>query len=58
MLGDDLVSAPVLEKGQRERNVYLPTGTWVDQHGKEHKGPIEIKVAAPLEELPWFKRKQ
>lgn len=57
MLGDDLIVAPVLEQGQVERAVYLPTGTWIDQHGKEWKGPGVIQVAAPVEELPYFKRK-
>lgn len=57
MLGPDIVVAPVVEKGQVERSVYLPTGTWVDQHGKENKGPIVIKVLSPLEELPYFKKK-
>jgi len=57
MVGEDLVVAPVVEYGQRERDVYLPSGIWVDQHGNDYEGPGEFKVAAPLEELPYFKRK-
>ncbi|XP_017491102.1 PREDICTED: uncharacterized family 31 glucosidase KIAA1161-like [Rhagoletis zephyria] len=57
MLGEDIVVAPVLEKGQVERQVYLPSGTWLDASGKSFTGPAEIKVSAPLEVLPWFKRK-
>jgi len=56
MLGDDIVVAPVLNVGQRERMVYLPSGRWVDQHGVYFQGPGEVKVQAPLEELPYFKR--
>jgi len=58
MVGDNLVVAPVLVYGQRERAVYLPSGTWIDQHGKSYDGPVEIaRVPAPLEELLYFKRK-
>jgi len=57
MLGDDILVAPVLKVGQLEREVYFPVGTWIDQHGKEWAGPAEFKIAAPLEELPYFKRK-
>ena len=28
MLGDDLVMAPVMTKGQRSKDVYLPKGEW------------------------------
>ena len=57
MFGDDIMVAPVLEQGHRERNVYFPHGTWIDQHGKQFTGPSVAKVLAPLEELPYFKRK-
>lgn len=57
LLGDDILVAPVLTVGQRERSVYFPAGTWTDQHGKAYTGPSEAKVQAPLEELPYFKRK-
>jgi len=48
--------ASVMEVGKREGRVYLPPGTWIDQHGKSFDGPGEFLVAAPLEELPYFKR--
>ena len=57
MVGDEIMVAPVLEQGQRERSVYFPPGTWIDQHGKQFTGPSVAKVLAPLEELPYFKRK-
>ena len=56
MLGEDILVAPVVDEGQRERDVFFPTGNWIDQHGKIFSGPAVTKVAAPLEELPYFKR--
>lgn len=57
LLGDDILVAPVLTVGVRERPVYFPAGTWLDQHGKSYTGPAQFTVSAPLEELPYFKRK-
>lgn len=56
MLGDDLLVAPVIGQGQRQRNVYFPTGSWVDEQGKKFKGPGNTKVEALLQVLPYFKR--
>ncbi|KAH9396789.1 hypothetical protein TYRP_003087 [Tyrophagus putrescentiae] len=56
MLGENILVAPVTVEGQRERPVFIPPGSWVDQHGKTFKGPAEVKVLAPLEELPYFKK--
>lgn len=58
MLGDDLLVAPVLEKGSRSRSVYLPEGAvWrslVD--GTETVGGQTIDVEAPLNVIPVFAR--
>ena len=56
-LGNDLVVAPVLVQGQKERTVYLPQGNWVDQHGQSYSGPKQFTILTPLEELAYFKRK-
>lgn len=57
MLGDSLLVAPILERGQTEREVYLPRGRWFDYHtGHVHDGGRLLKVAAPLETLPLFVR--
>jgi len=56
MLGNDILVAPILEHDTRERIVYLPEGKWIDQNGNCHTGPTKVKVDAPLEELPYFKR--
>ncbi len=60
LFGGDLLVAPVLEKGQRESSVILPTdsGTstrWMDvRTGETHKGGQNIHVHAPLSSIPVF----
>ncbi len=57
MLGDDVLVAPVVVEGAREREVYFPKGCW--QHGEtgaRFTGPASRVVAAPLDSLPWFER--
>jgi alpha-glucosidase (family GH31 glycosyl hydrolase) len=57
LLGDDLLVAPVLEPGQRERSVYLPAGDWRDYWTDQvHEGPGRVTVPAPLHHIPLFIR--
>lgn len=56
MLGEDLLVAPVLERGARSRTVTLPAGHWRDHHGRRHQGPTTLEVDAPLQVLPVFER--
>ncbi|MBN2549667.1 MAG: glycoside hydrolase family 31 protein [Anaerolineales bacterium] len=58
MFGPDLLVAPVLYEGQRERMVYLPAGTdWTDAYtGEQHSGGTWTHTPAPLERLPLFIR--
>lgn len=59
MLGPDVLVAPVLEEGARERSVYLPdrAGGWYDWHdGRHYPGGAVATVAAPLGRLPLFLR--
>lgn len=72
LLGPDLLVAPVLEPGARERRLYLPAGPWVDLWRSVTWGPeVEalapgrsrvleglawVTVPAPLEELPLLVR--
>jgi alpha-glucosidase (family GH31 glycosyl hydrolase) len=56
MLGDSVLVAPVLQKGQVERSVVVPPGRWRDDKGIEHVGPDTIKLSAPIERLIWMKR--
>jgi len=56
LLGESILSAPVMEEGATKRDVYLPKGRWVDGNTcKKYTGPTTIKdYPAPLDTLPWF----
>jgi len=57
MLGDDLLTAPVVTEGAVTRSLYLPAGCW--QHGEsgqQFQGARTIEVPAPLRSLPYFTR--
>jgi alpha-glucosidase (family GH31 glycosyl hydrolase) len=58
LLGDELLVAPVLFHGMRQRDIYLPPGTWQDHWTKEvFTGSILLRdYPAPLDILPFFKR--
>ncbi|MFO0573008.1 MAG: glycoside hydrolase family 31 protein [Polyangia bacterium] len=57
LFGDDLLVAPVLERGARERAVLLPPGVWFDwDDGTRYGGGQTVRVAAPLDKLPLFVR--
>ncbi len=58
MFGPDLLVAPILELGARERTVYLPAGArWRDAWtGDAHEGGATVTVAAPLDRIPVFLR--
>ena len=54
----DILVAPVMEMGQRERSVYLPAGLkWKDlNNGAVYEGGQTVMAAAPLDEIPLFAR--
>ena len=58
MFGPDVLVAPVLELGVRERPVYLPKGPkWKEARtGKVYEGGQRVNAAAPLESIPVFIR--
>lgn len=58
MFGPDLLVAPVMEEGARERAVYLPAGTtWTDAYTKKvYEGGKVVTVPAPLDIIPVFMR--
>ena len=57
LLGDDLLVAPVLQDGQRERDIWLPPGQWRDYWtGIAHPAGWLRGFPAPLETLPLFER--
>lgn len=57
MLGHGLMVAPIVQKGQTRRTVYLPEGTWTDYFtGKAFKGGQTILCEATLDRIPVFNR--
>jgi alpha-D-xyloside xylohydrolase len=72
LFGPDLLAAPVLADGRRQRTLYLPDGDWVDlwrsarfdkdagalSLGGAHVlgGGRQVTVPAPLDEMPLFVR--
>jgi len=56
LLGDDLLVAPVLERGALSRTVVFPPGDWYAEGGTCYEGPGVRVVPASLGRLPWFRR--
>ncbi len=56
MLGEKFLVAPVLSQGAASRDIYLPSGTWIDYwNGRVYQGGQTLKsYPAPLEVLPIF----
>lgn len=57
LIGDALLSAPILDQGATSRTVYLPEGLWFDYwNGSEYPGAAFSDIPAPLEQWPLFVR--
>jgi alpha-D-xyloside xylohydrolase len=58
MFGPDILVAPMLEQGARQRVVYLPMGAnWTNAWtGEDVAGGTRVAVAAPLHQIPLFRR--
>ena len=56
VLGNDIIVAPVIEKGARSRKVILPKGKWKADDGKIYSGGKTIEIIVPLERLPYFRK--
>ncbi len=58
LLGPELLVAPVVERGARERALYLPAGRWLDYDDRTtlYSGGATIRVKAPLSRIPVFVR--
>ncbi len=57
MFGDDILVAPVTTEGAREREVYLPPGSWRDAWtGEQVEGGRRVTAPAPLELIPVYVR--
>lgn len=56
LLGENIMVAPVLQSGQRTRQVAIPPGTWIDVENTSHSGPQIKELSAPLHRLLWFRK--
>jgi alpha-glucosidase (family GH31 glycosyl hydrolase) len=54
VLGNDIIVAPVVEKGARSRSVVLPKGEWKAENGIIHQGGGKVMIEVPLQRLPYF----
>jgi len=54
LLGDQILVAPVLLKGARQRVILFPEGNWMGDDGSSVVGPCERTVEVPLSRLPWY----
>ncbi len=56
MLGDNILVAPVTEKGASEREVVLPSGKWAAFDGNVFDGGQTVVVKVSRYDLPYFKK--
>lgn len=57
MVGDAILAAPVIRRGQRFQKVYLPKGRWYQPDTEKfHEGGQAVIVEAGLDTLPLFYR--
>ena len=54
VLGENIIVAPVVEKGVRSREVILPKGNWTADDGQVYTGGKTIQIRVPLDRLPYF----
>jgi alpha-D-xyloside xylohydrolase len=58
LLGDDILFAPIVDQGLKDRKVYLPTGVWIDvNEKKEYTGPNFIDSHAEINQFIAFIKK-
>lgn len=58
MLGDEILVAPVLNKGETKRKVVFPKGIWQGDDGSIVEGPDTKEINAPLKRLPYYRLKK
>lgn len=57
LFGRDVLVAPVVERGARERMIWLSPGLWCDYHtGTAYQGENDLVISVPLDRIPVFVR--
>lgn len=58
LFGSELLVAPCLEEGIRKRDVYVPSGNWIDwDYGYEYEGNKTYGIYAPQSRIPVLMKK-
>jgi alpha-glucosidase (family GH31 glycosyl hydrolase) len=53
--GDEIVAAPIIDKGAKEKDVYLPKGWWYDFYSTEiFQGEKNITMDVQMDRIPVF----
>ncbi len=57
MLGDKILVAPLVHKGNGSRTISFPPGRWKEMMGEVIvNGPTAKEIDVPLERLPWYQQ--
>ncbi len=56
MLGENILVAPVVVKGETVKRVHLPEGKWRDGEGEVFEGGKTLEYPVTLASLPYFER--
>jgi alpha-glucosidase (family GH31 glycosyl hydrolase) len=56
LLGNKILVAPVVVKGQRSREITIPEGKWKGDDGSVITGPVKLEIKVPLARLPWYRK--
>lgn len=54
MLGENILVAPIMQKGITTRDIHLPEGNWKGFDGNVYEGGKRICVSVTLADLPYF----
>ena len=58
MFGEDILFAPIVNRGQTDRRVYLPSGVWINVNNKkEYAGNCFVEAHAELHQFIAFVKK-
>ncbi len=56
MLGNDIMAAPVLEKGAKSKKVKFPCGRWKNADGSIYEGNTTENIAVTADSILYFKK--
>ncbi len=56
MLGDSILVAPVVVKGESVKRVHLPSGKWRDASGKIYEGGAVLEYPVDISSIPYFEK--